>query len=602
MARMKVIHRLGERAIKKEGEGFFLLTDKGGSYLSLGSPWNITHMQGMFHLDKNWDMYKSLDNIYLNGEITELENNFDHVVRRYSDSEEEMWLTATSLIYEVRNYSGAINVDVDFRGIFDFDDKNRIYSINKEKDTVIIHFEKHNKWLAIKGVNNFEVMGIWEQKNYPYDNSRHTKSDFYIYKALKIHCDKNLKLFIAFAENKQEAIDGVESASLNESMLKKALKSQTKKICRRDKIPVNAVVHSLYSLRNIIGKGGGKIEGIFAGLPWFFQFYARDELISLKAFMLDEQYGFVKKRLMTYLDAINEQGRVPNRLPDSKLASADAVGWLFKRFYDFLTILDKKKLLNKYFTTKDLTNIKHKLHFSIEEHMVNYMEDYVIYNEAKETWMDTFMDDEQGRAGACIEIQTLFLSSFKLMNVLCKQLKLTYHGYGLLEKMFVKQIKKDFFKNGNLYDRINDPIIRPNVFLAYYTYPDLLSKTEWIIVFNKAIRALWLDWGGLSSVDKNHPSFKPSYSGQNNQSYHQGDSWYWINNLAAVCMFDLDLKKFDYFIEHIYHSSQNEMLFSGFIGHCAEVSSANEQKSEGCFAQAWSSATYIELMDKLKQL
>ena len=66
---MKIVHKLRSRAIKKEGEGSFLLTNKAGSFLSLGSSKNITHMQGWFHPDKNFNVYKTIENIFLDGEI-----------------------------------------------------------------------------------------------------------------------------------------------------------------------------------------------------------------------------------------------------------------------------------------------------------------------------------------------------------------------------------------------------------------------------------------------------------------------------------------------------------------------------------------------------
>ena len=106
----------------------------------------------------------------------------------------------------------------------------------------------------------------------------------------------------------------------------------------------------------------------------------------------------------------------------------------------------------------------------------------------------------------------------------------------------------------------------------------------------------------LSSIDKKDKLFKPEYTGHNNLSYHRGDSWYWINNLAAICMADLDRKKYHHFIDSIFHASQNEMLFSGCIGHSAELSSASKQKSEGCVAQAWSAATFVELAEKINKL
>lgn len=594
---MQIVHKLGQRAVKKEGEGFFLLSDKNGGFLSLGSCQNITHTQGLYHLDKNWNPYKTLENIYLDAHLTELENNFSHITRKYHGSEETFFLTSTALLYDVKNYSGFINVEVDFREMFNFDDKNRIYTIKQEGDLAIIHYLKNNNYLVIKGVGEIELMNEWAHRHYPYDAVRNAKADFHIYKALRAKCEGSIKLSIAFANTKKEAIHNAESAYNNSELLKKAIIERIEHVCKNKSLSEAAAVNSLNSLHASIGKGAHRIEGVFAGLPWFYHIWTRDELISLKAVMLQGEYAFVKKKLIQYLNSINTKGRIPNRFPKSDIDSADGIGWLFKRVYDFITILEHKKLLNKYFSKKELSDIKHKLHFSIEEHMVHYIHDYIVFNDTQETWMDTSND---GRDGACIEIQALFLAFFKLMKVLCKELNITYYGYGYLEKVFVKKVKRQFFKNGVLLDRVGDSYARPNIFIAYYIYPELLSKFEWKMVFNKAITKLWLDWGGLMSVEKSSPLFQNNYTGENDLSYHNGDSWYWINNLAAICFIDLDKQKFHYFAEYLYKASENEMLYNGLIGHCAELSSASALKSEGCLAQAWSAALFIELSQKFK--
>ncbi|MBU1854335.1 MAG: hypothetical protein KKF89_01315, partial [Nanoarchaeota archaeon] len=183
MKRMRIVHKLGHQAQKKESEGYFLITDRTGGFLSLGSSQNITHMQGLFCLDNNWNMYKSVENIYLDKEITEIENHFYKVIRKYDNTEESFFLTADGLIYGVKHYVGNINLDVDFREMFNFNDNNRYYSIDKKNSIIIIHFKKHQKFLAIKGLKDYEFIKQWDKKEYHYDKLRNTKSEFYIYKA-----------------------------------------------------------------------------------------------------------------------------------------------------------------------------------------------------------------------------------------------------------------------------------------------------------------------------------------------------------------------------------------------------------------------------------
>ena len=127
----------------------------------------------------------------------------------------------------------------------------------------------------------------------------------------------------------------------------------------------------------------------------------------------------------------------------------------------------------------------------------------------------------------------------------------------------------------------------------------MLSKAEWTICFKTSLSKLWLSWGGLSSIDKKHLLFCKEYSGEKNKSYHRGDSWFWINNLAALVMNRTNKKQFKKYIDKIIQASTKEILYSGAVGHHAEVSSASKLKSQGCPVQAWSAALFIELIDEI---
>jgi glycogen debranching enzyme len=187
------------------------------------------------------------------------------------------------------------------------------------------------------------------------------------------------------------------------------------------------------------------------------------------------------------------------------------------------------------------------------------------------------------RKGACIEVQALFLSMIELHNYIASITKSKKMFKGI-EKEYKDKVREAFFDGETLYDSLTEEApsdaVRPNVFLAYYIYPGLLTKKEWKTVFDNILKALWLDWGGLSTINHTNHLFKAEYAGENDASYHNGDSWYYINNYAV-------------------HASKEEMLFSGFIGCCAELSSAKQMKSEGCLSQAWSVASLIELLHEM---
>ena len=134
----------------------------------------------------------------------------------------------------------------------------------------------------------------------------------------------------------------------------------------------------------------------------------------------------------------------------------------------------------------------------------------------------------------------------------------------------------------------------------YSVFPELLSEKDWVTGFENYWPALWLDWGGLSSIDKNSPLFHKEHTGMiNNLSYHRGDSWFWINNLAALCLYRVNKQKFRKYVNKIIKASSEEILWSGTAGHHAEISSASSLSSKGCLSQLWSAALFIELIHEV---
>jgi len=495
-----------------------------------------------------------------------------------------------SLLYEL-NKECWINLKLDVREIFSQEKFGRHYEIFDEKEKVIIKYSKRNEqtneeeytcFLVISGIDEklkYEKILRWEEEFYPYDKLRNSPPfNLFIFNALKIKCKK---LLFSFSGNKEKAIEESNFLMKNLEKIKKKQKGEIrrnlrlkkhrlrKKISKDIEFAYNSCVNSLNQLKAI------DEEKLTPGLPWFIQQWTRDELVSsLKIFDITKR----KKFLLKYLKNISEDGRLPNILGNNE-TNADSIGWLFKRIYQSLKIFNKKE--------KEL--IKRKLILSIEKIKKNYVREGFIYNNPKETWMDSLC-----REGARIEIQAFFLNMLSLAYELTKEEK-----YRKFEVEFRNNLRENFWNGKILADGLNDFTIRPNVFLAYYIYPKLLSKKEWEICFENSLKKLWLRWGGLSTIDKNANLFTPEDTGENPKSYHNGNSWFFLNNLTALCLWKVNKKKFKKKIEKILNSSTKDILWYGAIGHHSEVSSAKNQKARGCIAQAWSAALYLELVEEI---
>jgi len=616
---MIITHHLGENVVRRSNQTnpMFLLSNGLGGFTFLGTGDNVSRFQGAYFAE-NDEYFKVIESIGIfKGDVVELRNNFFNIERIYNNCLDRFFSNHTdSLLYEVMNHKGFIDLILDCRKIYDFNDEGRIYNISNEKDCIIIEYVKYTDktlkdvdykiYIAIKGAKEISKIDQWENRSYEFDKKRNsTPSERFVYHGFKIKVDDNIRLVLSYSTDKDTAIKNSEHGMDNFDFIKKSKENYVKTLTgshiKTNNKEINFAYKSCLNAMDSYIVDNESIKGLFAGYPWFTQVWTRDEAISLKSLMLEEKFADAKNFLFRQLKNILPDGRIPNRFPESKLGSADGVGWVYKRIYDLIKTLQEKGRLDEFISKDDLKFIENQLRISIRRLLKHHSKDGLCYNEPLETWMDTYYKDDV-RSGARIEIQALRLSMYQLMIFLSNLNEHPKeHLYQELIDLTKDRVRSKFWKKPALYDGEDDPTIRSNIFLAYYVYPDLLSKREWISCFDDALKKLWYSWGGVSTIDKSHKYHTIDYTGENNVSYHRGDSWYYINNLAALCLYRLDKHRFKTEINKIISASTEEILFKGIIGYHAEVSSGRESLSQGSLAQCWSSALYIEMIDEIFQ-
>ncbi len=568
---MKVVHSFGESKVGRNirEDAGFILTNKIGGYCYFTSK-PASRYQGVF-FNENFRMYKVIEELKLANapSVRELKNNFFNFERKRRKVIENFFIPFhyNSLVYEL-NKEKEIEIILDVRESYKNPEFGRYYEISEEKGKIIIKYKQENEFECYLVINKNEYKKTcnWFLQDYPADRERNSFPDqLYVFSALKIRARR---LVFSFSFDKKKAIQENDYVLKNLKKLRDAQKENLKRIFVnapkiRDTETKLAYLCALNSL-NDLTVSINNVPGIYAGLPWFFQFWVRDNAISLKALSLIEK-GASEKILMRLLDRIKSNGKTLNKYPVGDSHSADAPGWIVKRGYE----LDKEKLKQK---IENLKNIKS-------------------FAASSETWMDSL-----NRGGDRIELRAVSLNVYHVLFNLTKNKK-----YMNLGNKLKAETKKEFLVNGMLKDGINDETIRPNIFIAAYVYPELLTRGEWTTCFQNALNRLWLLWGGLSTVDRNNPLFCGKHTGENPMSYHNGDSWFYLNNLAALVLHKINSKKFRQYINRILNASVNEILWKGAVGSHAELSSADKPDSEGCPAQAWSAAMFIELVDELSK-
>jgi len=596
-----------EKELPENTDAGTLLTNKAGSYAWInscdyGQP--LTNYQGVFFFTQAERMFRIIEciNPVGSGKILEVNNHFSHVERIRENLKESFVMPThfSAMAYKADKRT-TLEIILDVKESYDNRSMGRHYDIYEEKGTVVVEFTKKTDRQedSSNGVDEYKMFLViaskdrslswskvdkWFERKYPSAEKRGSRDSRWVYHALNATSDN---LVFAFSGNKKHAIK--EAKHLVKKFDNLFTQRSINTAIKLETLPDDETRMAYISAVNSLSSLSALHHGLFAGLPWFFQYWTRDTAISLKALMLEHREKLAKEILLDYINHICVDGKIPNRVPSSELGSADGVGWVFRRFHDLLKIHK--------FSKKEKHRLSERLHHSIYLLQKYRTQNSLAINKNNETWMDT---DNLGdaRAGSRIEIQALRLSMYNLMS--------DFYGNGKylkLEQQLKRAIKNRFWNsrylNDGFVDGNPDKTIRPNIFLAAYIFPPMLSKDDWDKCFGNVINKLWLDWGGLSSIDKKSPIFQEYNTGSNIDSYHRGDSWYFVNNMAAIVLHKTDKKKYRRYINKILEASREEILWQGALGHHAEISSAAYRQSTGCVAQLWSAAMFVELIHEL---
>jgi hypothetical protein len=292
-----------------------------------------------------------------------------------------------------------------------------------------------------------------------------------------------------------------------------------------------------------------------AGFSWFYENWYRDELLSM--FLMQPLWkNFSEQRIKFYL--YNLENIWNKNKPDGSLAVDTFLLFLLNLPHDlFLT------------------------HFNLlENYLQKWQEEFNLDNlPPYSTWMDTL---ERKNA---LEIDVFYLKALRRFA------RVNKNYVPLANRLKEKIVKK-----------IKENPVDINLIFAFLFLEDIFTLNEWESFFEKLLKENYLLWGGLATLPLNNPKFLDEDDGEKAKAYHQGDSWYFLNNLLAYSLAKIDFQKFKNFIQKIIESSLTDLFFDGALGWSSEISSAKERKSEGSLVQTWSMVSLVFLLSFLQNI
>ena len=493
------------------------------------------------------------------------------------------------------NTSSKLTFNFDIRKNFDFSDYGRVYEVKvvdfKGKKFAVVSFKKFSDnskttldytffSVFYASSQDYQIIDKWIKKDYEFDRHRNSDNLRFVLSALST---SSRKVIVSSSTDLESCFGEIFIwLNYNSSLLLNALNNKsngsTIKLAR---------YYAFDSVKSLLTTK----QSVLAGFPWFSVEWFRDELLSLifliNTFRPDDlsqsMLADTKKILFGVLNFVRKKGFFSSN-ENSDLRSADSPGLLAICFNHLLS----KNLL----TGSEILYLRRHFIELVDSDIKNYYDKHInlFKSYPEETWMDSI-----DRSGYRIEIQALYLAALDFAYKLVDNEK-----YSHLSFLIVESVRNHFLLNDYLIDGLDrnlskDLLARPNVFLAYFFFPKLLPKNKWISSFDYSLSKLWLNWGGLSTVENSNAV--RSDTGENPSAYHNGDSWYFVNNIAALSMLDLDAKRYLFYVHKILIASIKDNLFLYAPGASSETSDNSSQKSCGCPVQAWSNATLFALID-----
>lgn len=375
-----------------------------------------------------------------------------------------------------------------------------------------------------------------------------------------------------------------------------------------------AFAWALFSLDDLVTRQRG--EGIWAGLPWFNNYWGRDSFISLPgALLCTGQFEKAKEVLVSFskfqnLDANSPfYGRIPNRVMLNEIIynTTDGTPWFVLACEKYVQYSGDSDFIGEIFPV-----LKKVMDGAIKYHLDEY--GFLTHADA-ETWMDAVGSEGpwSPRGNRALEIQALWREQIRISIDWAERLgyKEWAESWRLLENRLRQNFKYYFWnrEKNRLADHLNednsaDPQIRPNSVFAF-TVPrngagenPLLEPAQQEAVLRELMGNLVYPWGvaSLAQSDSNfHPyhHYPPYYVPD--AAYHNGIIWTWVSGplISALLPYHTGLGV------SLLKEASRQILEEDAIGSYSELleswprPGSERVRTSGTVSQAWNLAEFI---------
>ena len=351
--------------------------------------------------------------------------------------------------------------------------------------------------------------------------------------------------------------------------------------------------------------------GIYAGLPWFNDYWGRDLFVSLPgACLVNGQFEMAKQILRSFskLQDTNPKsryyGRIPNRArPDGLIYNtADGTPRFVAQIAEYVRYTGDTAILPELYPA-----VKRSVEGALQ--YWTSPQGYLLHDDA-DTWMDAKIKGKtpySPRGNRANDIQALWVAQLRTASQFA-----AFNGDDANQKKWTaladkvsEQFERDFLlkKEGLLADHLNadgsqDRQMRPNQLFALPLLTDEALKRR---IVKSVWQALAYPWG-IASLSQQDSAFHPYHEHWNyyhkDAAYHNGTVWLWLNGIAMQRMIEAGQTERAF---SLFQHMNRQALQEGAVGCLSENADALPQegktrgKISGAFLQAWSNAEQLRV-------
>lgn len=351
-------------------------------------------------------------------------------------------------------------------------------------------------------------------------------------------------------------------------------------------------------------------DGIYAGLPWFNEYWGRDQFISLTgACLVTGQFETARNILLSFAEFQNTDensvffGRVPNILAPQNIDyhTTDGTPRFIIQLQDYVKYSGDTDIIKELYPAV-CNSIEGSIKYWVDE------KGYLMHA-ANETWMDARdadLNSYSPRDTRANDIQALWYNQLRAGVYFAEFINDTENAVkwnGIAEKL-QHHFGIDFRDQAHpfLADRLDahdqaEFSLRPNQLFAFELFEDHEFKCQ-------AIRTAWEElvypWG-VSSLERHHPLFHPFHLTPHyhkDAAYHNGAVWLWLNGIAMQRMIELGQEETAY---KLFKNMNWQALNLGVVGGLCENMNAYPHEGQswakltGAYLQAWSNAEHLRV-------